>query len=613
MVHWPEIVPGDASSRWQDRGFPRNRMKNLRQRHQSIRFRSLEMLFVMAMASAWLIVRLVLIQVVHAPVLTADAASIHIHRLTLPATRGDIVDTNGTVLAMDVPRDQVVAAPQYIDTGAHGKQAAMRTGKILARYLPFSAKLLGQVLDHKTAYALLDRSVSLQVGAKISALGLTGISVTQVSGREYPNGTLASQVLGMVGSSGNGLAGIEYADNAFLSGHAGSWLVNTDPQQNPMPQWQIAYKPPVPGDSVQLTIDANIEAVAQKWLAWGVHRAHAQSGTVIILNPHTGAVDALANYPNFNPNNYYTATSREMVDFGVQTVVPPGSIFKPVTASAALTSGLYTPHSMFYTKGYFMVDGVRINDWKPGGWGWISFTRGLELSSDQVFGEVALHVGVHRLYNMVKAYGFNHPSGVGLPGDANGIWLPESQVNPVDLATMGFGQGFAATPIQVAAADATIANHGAMMQPHIVKAILNPKGQVVKKTPVKVENRPVSATVAQQIEHMMVLEATYGTGIPAQVPGYVIGGKTGTAQLIVHGKTSSSDFASSYLGFGPVPHPRFIMLVMIKHPVGSLFYGDQVSAPVWQHIATFLFHYWGIKPYATGNNGADPRTASKHG
>ncbi len=578
--------------------------------HRLARFRSLEMLAVIALISAWLVVRLVLIQVVRAPILTADAASIHVHRLTLPATRGDIIDRNGTVLAMDIPRDQIVAAPEYIDSGRHGAEAAMRTGRILARYLPFSAKVIGQVLDHKTAYALVDSSVSLAIGAKIAGLNLTGISVVPVSGREYPDGELASQVLGMVGSSGQGLAGIEYEDNQYLAGHSGYWLVNTDPAGNPMPQWQVAYKAPVAGDTVQLTLDANIEAVAQKWLAWGVHRAHATSGTVIILNPHSGSVLALANYPNFNPNAYYTATAQEMDDFGVQTVLPPGSIFKPVTASAALTSGLYTPNTMFYTDGYFIVDGVRINDWKPNGWGWITFTRGLELSSDQVFGEVALHLGVHRLYSMVNAYGFNHKSGVGLPGDANGIWLPESKVNGVDLATMGFGQGFAATPIQVIAADATIPNHGTMMQPHIVQDILSPSGKVIKKTPDTVENRPVTTKVAREIEHMMVLEATYGTGVPAQVPGYVIGGKTGTAQLIVNGQTSNTDFASSYMGFGPVPHPHFIMLVMINHPVGSLFYGDQVSAPVWKHIATFLFHYWGIKPYATGNNGADPPSSS---
>ncbi len=578
-------------------------------RDRQVRWRTLELLGAVAVMSAWLMVRLVLIQAVHSRQLTVDAAAIHVHNLVLPATRGRIVDRNGVVLAMNVPSYQVVATPEYIDSGRQGRANAYRDGRLLARYLPFSAKRIGRVLDQKTVYQLLDRAVSPTVAHRIQSLGLTGITVIPASGREYPDGRLASQVLGMVGSNGRGLAGIEYQYNRILSGRPGHWLVNTDAAGNPLPQWQLAYRRPVAGKTVQLTIDANIESVAQKWLAWGVHRAHATNGTVIVMNPHTGAVLALANYPNFNPNHYYTATPLQMSDFAVQTVVPPGSIFKPVTASAALSSGVVTPHTMFYTKGYFTVDGIRINDWKPNGWGWISFTRGLEVSSDQVFGEVALKVGTQRLYRMIHAYGFNHPSGVGLPGDSAGIWLPQSSVNNVDLATMGFGQGFAATPMQVIAADASIPNHGVMMQPRIVRAVLSPSGTMSRRIGPRVENRPVSSSVAGQIEHMMVLEAAYGTGVPAQVPGYVIAGKTGTAQLVVHGKTSSSDFAASYLGYGPIPHPRFIMLVMIHHPVGSLFYGDQVAAPVWKHIATFLFHYWGIKPYATGNNGTAPPTS----
>jgi cell division protein FtsI/penicillin-binding protein 2 len=427
-----------------------------------------------------------------------------------------------------------------------------------------------------------------------------------VTGREYPDGTLASQVLGFVGADDQGLAGIEYADNRILSGRPGSWVVRVDAAGNPMLTWQQAYSPPKPGDSVQLTIDSNVEAVAQKWLAWGVKRAHATNGTVIIMNVHTGAIIALANWPDFNPNHFAAATPLEETDYAIQDPFPPGSIFKPVTAAAALSLGLVTPNTMFYTDGYKIVDGVRINDWNPNGWGWITLTKGLEVSSDQVFMDVALKLGAANLYHFVKLFQFGHPSNVGLPGDSNGVWLPLNQVNAVDLATMGFGQGFAATAMQVITADNAIANDGVLVQPHIVKAILSPSGKVLKETPVTVESRPVSATVAQEIQHMMQLEATYGTGVPAQVPGYIIAGKTGTAQKIIDGKTSNNAFVASYLGYGPMPHPKFIMLVAINHPVGRLFYGDQVSAPVWKHIAEFLFKYWKIKPYAGPDNGAVP-------
>ncbi len=546
-----------------------------------------------------LAVRLVIIQVADASDLQSYARNIHVHRIVLPAARGKIIDTNGTVLAMDVPTYQIVAAPKYVTDPA--KEAAT-----LAGYLPFSKSLLQKVLSENSWYALLDRSVSATLAGKIQKLNLTGISVVPTTKQEYPNGTLASQVIGMVGANGKGLAGIEFEDNSILAGQSGYWLVQTDAAGNALPQWQEAYKAPKAGDTVQLTIDSNIEADAQKWLKWGVKRAHALNGTVIVLNPHTGAVIALANWPNFNPNNYYSATALQMTDYAVQDPVPPGSIFKPVTASAGLGLGLFTPNSEFDTVGYKIVDGVRIDDWNPVGWGWITLTRGLEVSSDQVFMDVALKVGVKEMYHYIKMFGLDHPSNVGLPGDSTGVWIPKKQVNAVDLATIGFGQGMAVTPMQMVTADSTIPNHGTMMQPHIVKAILSPSGKVIKSVKPKVESKPDQVKIAKEIEHMMVLEATQGTGVPAQVPGYVIGGKTGTAQKIIDGRTSNTLFVSSYMGFGPVPHPKFIMLVMINRPIGSLFYGDQVSAPVWKHIASYMFKYWKIKPYAGPVNGSQP-------
>ena len=548
---------------------------------------------------AFLVARLVIIQVGERKALDQYEASFQVKHITLPATRGDIVDTNGQILAMDVPRDQIVAAPRYITQ-------PQREAEELAKYLPFSVKQLQGVLSNKSWYAMLDNSVTPAVAAKINRLNLVGVSVIPVTGREYPDNRLASQLLGWVGSNGQGASGIEYQDNKILSGTPGSWTVRTDPQGNPMFSWHQAYVPPKSGDTVQLTIDSNIEAQAQKWLQWGIKRAHAKNGTVVILNVHTGAIVALANWPNFNPNNLNTVTSENQNDFGVQYLFPPGSIFKPVTTAAALTLGLFTPNSMFYTRGYKIVDGVRINDWNPVGWGWITLTRGLEVSSDQVFMDVALKVGAASLYHFVNLFQLNHTSNEGLPGDAQPEWLPLSQVNPVDLATEGFGQGMALTALDMVSADNAIANNGIMVQPHIVKAILSPTGKVIQKTPITVESRPVTAGVAQEIQHMMTLEATYGTGVPAQVPGYIIAGKTGTAQKIVNGKTSNSNFVASYLGMAPMPHPKFIMLVSINHPVGKLFYGDQVSAPVWKHIAEYLFKYWNIKPYAGPDNGSKP-------
>lgn len=566
-----------------------------------VRLRALWLTLGVAAFMLFLMARLVIIQVADNKSLTAYEASFQLKNISLAAPRGDIIDTNGNILAMDVPRDQVVAAPRYVSDPA-------REARLLARYLPFSVHILTTVLSNRSWYAVLDDSVSPRVANKIAHLNLVGISVVPVTGRLYPDGTLASQVLGFVGSNDQGLAGIEYEDNRILAGKPGHWLVRVDPEGQPMLPWQEAYVAPKAGDTVQLTIDSNIEAAAQKWLKWGVKRANATNGTVIVMDVHTGAILALANWPDFNPNHPANATPLEETDYAVEDPFPPGSIFKPVTATAALTLGLVTPQTKFFTDGYKIVDGVRIDDWNPVGWGWITLTKGLEVSSDQVFMDVALKVGAAAMYHFMRLFQLDHPSGVGLPGDSNSITIPESQVNAVDLATIGFGQGMALTAMQMITADNAVANNGTLVKPHIVKAILSPAGRVIKKTPVVVESHPMPVSVSKEIQHMMTLEATYGTGVPAQVNGYIIAGKTGTSQKIIDGKTSNNEFVASYMGYGPMPHPKFIMLVSInfQHPVGKLFYGDQVSAPVWHHVASFIFHYWNIKPYARPNNGVGP-------
>jgi cell division protein FtsI/penicillin-binding protein 2 len=307
---------------------------------------------------------------------------------------------------------------------------------------------------------------------------------------------------------------------------------------------------------------------------------------------------ALANYPTFNPNDAAAAQPQDFNDWAVQDPIPPGSIFKPVTASAALTDGVVKPTTMFDTVGYKIVDGVRIDDWQPGGWGWISFTRGLELSSDQVFMDVGLRLGTARLYKMIRAYKFFQPSGIGLPGDSAGLFIPENQVNAVDLATIAFGQGIAVTLAQEAAMINTIASNGTMYRPYLVSQVISPSGQIVKQYRPVVEGHPISPFVAYEIQVMMEREVGYGTGIPVQVRGYTWAGKTGTAQQIVNGQTSNTDFVASYAGYGPMPHPRFTMVVMINHPRTAI-YGAQVAAPLWRAIAKWLMGYWGIKPYVT--------------
>ncbi|MGC8487530.1 MAG: peptidoglycan D,D-transpeptidase FtsI family protein, partial [Clostridia bacterium] len=514
--------------------------------------------------AAWLLWRVADIQILHTGTYAAMARVEDVHTFTLAPQRGAILDAGGHVLALDEPAYTVTAAPRVIEQTAKATNdpaLVTQEARLLARELPYSVAQLRGALTGTSWYRLIDPYVSSTRGQALlnEATLLPGITVVPTEQRIYPDGPLAAQVVGFVNATGTGVAGIEEQDNAILAGKSGQETVAVASNGEPLPAWTQSYTAPVAGDSVELTIDGAIQREAEKLLAADVKRWKAKNGTIIIMDPKTGAVLALANYPSFDPNKYYAFSPVDYTDWAVQDPIPPGSIFKPVTASAGLQDGVVTPTTMFDTVGYQIVDGVRINDWQPGGWGLISFTRGLEVSSNQVFMNVGLALGVNRLYAMARAYGFFHPSGIGLPGDSDSIFIPASQVNPVDLATIAFGQGIAVTPMQEVTMISAVANDGVVMKPRIRQAILAPNGQVVKRfLPVR-EGRAISPLVAHDLHVMMEREVGYGTGIPAQVKGYTWAGKTGTAQQVINGKTSTSVYVSSYAGYGPMPNPRFAM------------------------------------------------------
>lgn len=565
--------------------------------------RVLLLLTALSLWTLWLVWRVVDVQVVEASWLEHVAAGLHEHTFVVPAPRGAILDRNGHVLALDVPAYEVVAAPTAVaQAAAMVPHLRTREAALLARYLPMPADRIRQALEGQGWYRVLDPYLPPGPGAALArqAASLPGISLIPVARRAYPDGSLAAQVLGFVGTNGQGLGGIEYADNAVLAGRPGRWVVATDAQGTPLPAWQVTKTPPVPGDDVQLTLDSQIQLIVERALADAMKTTHALSGTVIVMDPKTGAILALANAPGFNPGDVAHASSTALTDWAVEDPVPPGSIFKPVTAAAALTEGIVTPGTMFDTRGYKIVDGVRINDWNLTGWGWISFAQAFALSSDQVFMDLGLKLGAATLYRFIRAFGLMQPSGVGLPGDSNGLFLPVSQVNAVDLATIAFGQGFAVTPLQMLKAVAAIADDGTMMQPRIVRAVLAPDGRVLRRYGPMVAGHPVTPAVAATVQQLMEQEVASGTGVKAAVPGYVLAGKTGTAQKVVGGKTSSTRFISSFIGYGPMPHPRFAMLVMINQPEGQ-YYGGDVAAPVFGTIARQLLAYWRIPPSVPGS------------
>ncbi|MDA8065663.1 MAG: penicillin-binding transpeptidase domain-containing protein [Thermaerobacter sp.] len=552
--------------------------------------RNLRILVVLAGAVAMLMVfggHLAIIQLLDYGTLHSQALAERLHRTVLPAQRGEILGRHGRVLATDEPADAVWADTYQVP---HPAATALR----LSRVLPLPASQLQSLLTPKRGFVYLDLQIGTRRAQAVRALKLPGIYLQQETRRYYPNGNLAAPLLGFTGAENQGLAGVEFAEQRYLAGQPGVALQEYDAAGNPMPQFYHRVVPPVPGDNVELTLDSTIEEFAQSALAKTVKKWHAASGRILVMDPRTGAVLALADWPTFDPNHWASYPPALRGDPLVQDSYPPGSTFKPVTLSAALQEGVVSPSAYFNDPGYKVVSGVTLHEWNGVGFGHISLAQALAYSSDVAFTDIGLSLGTQRLYKYIQAFGLTQPTGVGLPGEASGVILPESQVRPIDLADMSFGQSLTLTPLQLLNAISAIANGGRLMQPRVVRAVIAPDGKVIHRFSARAVRQVVSPQVAAEVTSMMEDVIKYGTGTPAQIPGYVLAGKTGTSNLVINGRLTNI-YMGSFIGFGPIPNPRLAMLVQIYKPHGA-FYGDIVAAPTWAKVMQESLRYLGVPP-----------------
>ena len=502
--------------------------------------------------------------------------------IPLAAKRGVIYDRSGHELAMSVLVDSAFAVPSEV------KDLPTAVNLITRITGDDYNVVLADCRAHKT-FCWVARKASDETIGRINSLKLQGIHFQKEPKRFYPARDLAAQVLGSVGMEDSGQSGIEHEFDDELRGRAGKMFISVDAKR----RWFADVETqPDPGDNLVLTIDKNIQYIAEKELDQAIHDTQAIAGTVIVENPHTGEILALANRPTFNPNLRKQITPGALTNRAVSYVYEPGSTFKLVTISAALEEKLTNPDELFDCQmGSIVYNGMRIRDSKAHGilpvWGVLAE------SSDVGAIKIALRLGEDRFYKYIRAYGFGQQTGIELPGETRGLTKPPSRWSKVSIAAISMGQEIGISPIQLAGLISTFANDGVWVAPRILTGTVQPKGtpQTVAFHP-GASHRVISPYTAAEMRSMMQKVVLEGTGRKAILEGYTSAGKTGTAQKVdpATGAYSKTKYIGSFAGFAPVNNPQIVVAVILDSAVG-LHQGGQVSAPVFKRISQQVLEY----------------------
>ena len=506
--------------------------------------------------------------------------------------RGMIRDRDGHLLAGNAVLYSVEAAPPYV---VDAEAVAAELGPLL--HLP-TAHIV-QSLKSEEMWVQVAAQVSKEVGEQIAKLTLRGIAVEPLWTREYPEGRLASHLLGFCNAEGECFYGVEGFHDALLQPEHVEWQGPVDLYSEPLPWVVSPVVLPKPGTDLVLTLDRTVQALVEEELARSVREYQAEGGTIIVMNPRTFEILALASLPNYDPGRYINFFSQTPLPFGdpaVSQQYEPGSVFKVLTVAAALDAGFVTPETTYPDPGWIEVGGqvIRNASYRPDGERTVTDLLVESLNVGAAW--LSTQMGPDVFYRYVQAFGIGQPTGVDLAGEISGqLWLPDDYEHWHDsnLGTNAFGQGVAVTPLQMITAVATVANDGTRLRPHIVAQRIGPDGAVSTFQPV-VEAQVISPQAARTLAEMMVRVVEDGV-VQARVEGYRIAGKTGTAQIPIPGGYDKDGTITSFVGFGPVPDPQLIILVKLDRPKTSS-WASQTAAPAFRRLASRLFVVLGIPP-----------------
>lgn len=558
--------------------------------HVIIRRRIAALLLAAVTLIVLLTTRLAYVQIVQHGHFTVLALEQRLRGVPADPLRGTIYDRHMNELATSVSSDAVYVRPVEI-------RAPEATARELARLLDLSYEDVLERVQRRQAEVWIERRADAEEAALVREAQLPGVYLAQRTTRSYPYGTLAAHVLGIVGIDNQGLEGIELHYDDVLQGSPGWAVSERDARGRAIPSGSAQYVPPVDGYGLVLTIDAAIQATAERELERACIATLSEFCMTLWMDPKTGHILAMATYPVFDanaPGDYPPEARRNRV---VTDQFEPGSTFKIITATVALEEGVVTPEEEFFDPGFIQIGGGRVNCWRGGGHGSLTFAEAVEHSCNPVFAELGgLRLGPDVFHPYLRAFGFGDRLGLDYPGEAKGQIPPKEMLygETLQWATVGFGQGVAVSSLQLVSSLATIANAGVRMQPMLVQATVDPVTGKLQPLPRQPVQRVLSAATSETFLAMMRTTVETGSGTNADIPGYLVGGKTGTAQVAEGGIYTDKRLAS-FIGVAPVDDPELVGMVALYDLQPRPAYGGVHAAPVWKAIAAEALVQLGVE------------------
>lgn len=524
--------------------------------------------------------------------LAETAVLVHFRRETLDPRRGTVYSADGRVLSTDVYTYELSASPNAIRRG--------RAPELADRLFPLIGASRDDLLTKLTTPSVwqpLASNVPLEIADQIASWEEPGLYLEARLSRAYPDGEMTEPVLGFVSQARDGYYGVEGHYEAVLAGAPGAWLGDMASSGQDAPFGRQVLEPPEDGADLYLTIDSRVQYVLWQKLAEALQYYQARSGTIIAMHPQTGAILGVATLPGYDPNDYAQSDPSLYEDPVVSHEWEPGSVFKVITMAAGLDAGVVTPESTYEDTGTFELAGATIRNWDREAHGVVTMTQILGMSLNTGASHVSTTLGADRFYDYLSAFGFGQLLGVDLQGEARGSMKRpgDGRWYQADLATNGFGQGIAVTPLQMISAVCAVANDGVLMRPYVVGRHVGRDGSL-ETSPTEIR-RVISAETAQTLTQMMV-DAVREETETAAVPGFEVAGKTGTSQIPIPGGYHPSDIVASFAGFFPAHDPQLCILVKIDRPQAGQ-WGSEVAAPVFAEVASELAVLLGIQPEGT--------------
>lgn len=565
--------------------------------------RLLSLLVVAIFLFSVIFLRLGYIQIIWGKSLQAKASEQWQRDLPVKAYRGDIVDTNGVVLATTKTGYTLYARPQSVKNGDE-------TARILSGILNIEYKsLYDKITRRGVSEVTLARQLNEDTAYQIRSLNLDGVYLSVEGVRSYTYGNYLSQVLGFVSIDGIGQTGIEAYYDKYLQGINGQVLTDSDLVGKELEEGQMEYIPAIDGLTVTLTIDSVIQMIVEDVLKLAMHQQNPQSCRCIVTDVTTGEILAMAANPGVDLNNLPRDNLQQLMQYSKNTLVTdiyePGSTFKVLTAAACLEEykkgnpNAFSSQHIFNSSGTRIIDGSKISCWTKHTNGKHSnqnLSDALNTSCNPIFTDIALSLGKDVMYQYLQAFGYGRASGIDFHGEQAGLLVSKETVTNGDLARIGFGQSIAVTALQLCMATGAAVNGGLLMKPYLVKEISDPTtGKVVQRFSPIVVNRAISSSTSNEIAQMLARVVKEGGGKNAYIEGYQVGGKTGTAQKFVDGKLAQGKYVSSFIGFFPASSPKYLVLFIVDEPQGQS-YGSIVAAPYAGLIFQQIINYKNIAP-----------------